>query len=531
MTIEQARSVFGVQAAASQDDIRTAYRELAKVWHPDRFANESESLKLRAREQMALINRAYQLLTHPSPRGNTGSSNAGPTMEAESFTFSWGGQTVTAEGNQRSTPPPSNSAPPPPSGQYAYPPQQPSKQPRWLNKFLLVIGIVLAVGALNLVFRKSSTSESSSASERPSTATPRASANPSARPKAETARYAVGQEFGIGQWTIAVDGFIWADHVNRPANPGVSIEYPNGSFVFVSVVVRNDGSSASALQPFYLMDNAGRKYNEVPPERFKPIVLRPGVLAFVFAPMHPRSSQYGYVVFDVPCDKQYVLVVPAAGQAASVRLYSSETKEEWASKLQPRNTLIPNRYEPYEPDERYRQTTVCKKEPGVVSSASPAEDATNVRVPPKGNPTNQSSPPFTGGEIRNGGGDSRPLLPTPPPLLGSSNGPTLVPGSGGGADGRVYSVGDGVTPPSIISKVEPEYSEAGRAAKLNGSVTLSLVVNTDGTAEDIRIVKSLGMGLDEKAIEALQRWRFKPGMNNGVPVKVRMQVDFSFRML
>jgi TonB family protein len=106
-------------------------------------------------------------------------------------------------------------------------------------------------------------------------------------------------------------------------------------------------------------------------------------------------------------------------------------------------------------------------------------------------------------------------------------------GSGGGiGNGRgVYAVGNGVSQPQLISKVDPEYSEEARKAKYNGTVTLSIVVNTDGRAEDIKVTKSIGMGLDEKAVEAVQKWRFKPGMKSGAAVKTRAVVEVNFRLL
>ena len=104
-------------------------------------------------------------------------------------------------------------------------------------------------------------------------------------------------------------------------------------------------------------------------------------------------------------------------------------------------------------------------------------------------------------------------------------------GTGGPGGVGIYSVGNGVTAPSVRSKVDPEYSEEARIAKYSGSVLLAIVVNTDGTADDIRVVKSLGMGLDEKAIEAVQNWRFKPGTNKGVAVRVRAQIEVNFRLL
>jgi TonB family protein len=83
----------------------------------------------------------------------------------------------------------------------------------------------------------------------------------------------------------------------------------------------------------------------------------------------------------------------------------------------------------------------------------------------------------------------------------------------------------------VLSKVDPEYSEEARKAKYSGAVVLSIVVNTDGRAGNIKVVRSLGMGLDEKAIEAVERWRFRPGTNNGIAVRVRAQIEVNFRLL
>jgi TonB family protein len=116
--------------------------------------------------------------------------------------------------------------------------------------------------------------------------------------------------------------------------------------------------------------------------------------------------------------------------------------------------------------------------------------------------------------------------------LGDGRGTGIGNGRGSGAGGTgAFNVGNGVTAPELISKVEPEYSEEARKAKYSGSVLLAIVVNTDGKAEDIKVVKSLGMGLDEKAIEAVQKWRFRPGKNKGVPVKVKAQIEVNFRLL
>ena len=97
--------------------------------------------------------------------------------------------------------------------------------------------------------------------------------------------------------------------------------------------------------------------------------------------------------------------------------------------------------------------------------------------------------------------------------------------------GSAYRVGNGVTAPALISKVEPEYSESARAAKIAGTVLLYIVVQPDGHASDIRVVRSLEPSLDQKAIEAVGRWRFRPGVKDGMPVPVQATIEVNFRLL
>jgi len=88
-----------------------------------------------------------------------------------------------------------------------------------------------------------------------------------------------------------------------------------------------------------------------------------------------------------------------------------------------------------------------------------------------------------------------------------------------------------VKAPSLISTVEPEYSEEARAMKYSGTVLLKVVVDVDGKAKDIELMKSLGLGLDEQAVLAIQQWRFKPGEQGGVPVAVMAQIEVNFKLL
>jgi TonB family protein len=95
----------------------------------------------------------------------------------------------------------------------------------------------------------------------------------------------------------------------------------------------------------------------------------------------------------------------------------------------------------------------------------------------------------------------------------------------------VYSVGNGVTSPALISKVEPAYTQEARAAKIDGTVILYLEVNPEGVPQNMRVLRSLEPGLDQNAIYAVSQWRFRPGMKDGQPVTVAAQVEVNFRLL
>jgi TonB family protein len=95
----------------------------------------------------------------------------------------------------------------------------------------------------------------------------------------------------------------------------------------------------------------------------------------------------------------------------------------------------------------------------------------------------------------------------------------------------VERVGNGVSQPRVISKVDPDYTEEARAKQLSGTVTLAVVVGADGVAHDLHVVKPLGMGLDGKAIEAVQKWKFAPAIKAGQPVNVSATIDVNFRLL
>ena len=152
-------------------------------------------------------------------------------------------------------------------------------------------------------------------------------------------------------------------------------------------------------------------------------------------------------------------------------------------------------------------------------------DIPNVALPNLGDPLGKLGPmsngPGYGAGIGSGTGGG----------VGSGSGAGFGPGSGGNSGGGAYRVGGGVSQPVLIYKPEPEYSEDARKAKFQGSVLVSIVVDENGNPQNIRVVRPLGMGLDEKAVEAVRKWKFKPGLKDGKAVSVYASIEVSFRLL
>ena len=115
--------------------------------------------------------------------------------------------------------------------------------------------------------------------------------------------------------------------------------------------------------------------------------------------------------------------------------------------------------------------------------------------------------------------------------IGNGRGPGTGNGTGGGSGGGAYRPGGGVSNPRVIHQEEPQYSEEARKAKWQGSVMISLVVDEKGQPTQIKVVRPLGLGLDEKAVEAVSHWKFDPGKKDGKPVPVQAQIEVTFRLL
>jgi periplasmic protein TonB len=131
-----------------------------------------------------------------------------------------------------------------------------------------------------------------------------------------------------------------------------------------------------------------------------------------------------------------------------------------------------------------------------------------------------ASSPLVGMSMGNGSGTG----------LGSGNGSGLGPGSGGNTGGGPRRIGGGVSAPVLIYSVEPEFSEEARKAKVAGNVLVNLWVDTNGNPSHVRVIRGVGMGLDEKARDAVLQYKFKPAMENGKPVLVELNVEVNFQI-
>jgi TonB family protein len=115
--------------------------------------------------------------------------------------------------------------------------------------------------------------------------------------------------------------------------------------------------------------------------------------------------------------------------------------------------------------------------------------------------------------------------------VGSGSGGGVGPGEGGGIGGGVFHVVGGASKPIAIYSPDPQYSDEARRARLQGRVEIELIIDEKGVPQNIQVLKSLGLGLDEEAIKAAGKWRFKPGMKDGKPVAVIAFLDIGFHLL
>jgi TonB family protein len=128
--------------------------------------------------------------------------------------------------------------------------------------------------------------------------------------------------------------------------------------------------------------------------------------------------------------------------------------------------------------------------------------------------------PGTGGGVGTGAGTG----------MGEGRGSGIGPGSGGGTGGGPFQPGAGIEPPTLLKEVRPLYTDEARRRSISGDVVLEIIVRRDGTVGNLRVIRGLGAGLDEKAIEAVRQWRFSPAKRQGAAVDVVVEVSVEFKL-
>ena len=144
--------------------------------------------------------------------------------------------------------------------------------------------------------------------------------------------------------------------------------------------------------------------------------------------------------------------------------------------------------------------------------------ANAVKAAPEPEPTSQG--PGVGGGGGRGGGAG----------IGPGSGSGVGPGTGGGTGGGPYRPGSGIAPPRLLREVKPRYTEEARRQSIEGDVLLEIVVLADGRIGSIRVVRSLGHGLDDRAVDAVRQWRFAAAERYGTPVDVLVEIAVEFRL-
>ncbi|MCR4376288.1 MAG: TonB family protein [Acidobacteria bacterium] len=155
----------------------------------------------------------------------------------------------------------------------------------------------------------------------------------------------------------------------------------------------------------------------------------------------------------------------------------------------------------------------------VVPIAADAEDQAGLLEAPPA-PPSPSQGPGSGGGAGTGHGTG----------LGEGSGAGIGPGSGGGTGGGPFRPGSGIEPPSVQREVKPAYTDEGRRRAIEGDVVMEIVVRRDGSVGDVRVVRALGAGLDQRAVAAVKQWRFAPARRMGAAVDVLVEVAVEFTL-
>jgi TonB family protein len=179
--------------------------------------------------------------------------------------------------------------------------------------------------------------------------------------------------------------------------------------------------------------------------------------------------------------------------------------------------IDPPRVEPLQVEPPRRDPPQFIAAPLLSIASSTIDRAGLLGAPPAPQP---SQGPGTGGGAGSGAGTGS----------GPGTGAGVGPGSGGGTGGGPYQPGSGISAPVLTREVKATYTDEARRRRIEGDVILEIVVRRDGTVGQIRVVRALGAGLDQRAVDAVRQWRFTPSRRNGDAVDVAVEVAVAFTL-
>jgi TonB family protein len=188
---------------------------------------------------------------------------------------------------------------------------------------------------------------------------------------------------------------------------------------------------------------------------------------------------------------------------------------------------LPARQEPKLPVE----TQVREEPPPLVPSeplppviapiiTAPADSSDRIGALEESAAESASHGPGSGGGVGTGSGTG----------LGEGQGSGVGEGSGGGTGGGPYRPGSGIEPPRLLHETKPSYTDEARRRGITGDVLMEIVVRSNGTVGEVRVIQGLGYGLDQRAIDAVRLWRFAPARRLGRPVDVLVEVAVEFKL-
>jgi len=249
------------------------------------------------------------------------------------------------------------------------------------------------------------------------------------------------------------------------------------------------------------------------------------IATFVVATSMGVSTGVTAVTTEIASENDPRLVfisTPGPGGGGGGRLEPAPVARALRSGHSTLSSPVPERQPPAPAPRPEPETLEVEPLPAVVSPlaslpAAPLDRKGSFENSPE---TSEGHGPSVGGGAGLGAGSG----------IGPGNGPGVGLGSGGGLGGGPFRPGSGVEPPRLLHEVKADYTEAARRAGVEGEVVLEVVVRQDGSVSDIKLLRRLGHGLDERAVAAVRDWRFAPATRAGTGVDVIVEIAIEFRL-